>query len=324
MINSETNTNGVFSGGVEIPAYKQDNDGIGFPSHDKQPPGAVKKTALRDVQNQTGGLTQKHQENISFLSGGANPDAVKVCGNKRLTPERPSPFYPTLTNSCANEHIINARRRFELELGRGRIQSNVNKVTGSPQSRQLHLLQQETPQKQTQLRVTNNYCVPAATSNNIPSVNSSFSGLSAPNVSGKYATGMQTTQSDSLKVTLECPNSVNCKGYDDQQTTERYIRLQKFLKECDEPNSRNYIQVLQHLSPAELSRHAYELEIRAYQLAMEEVKEMHRMKALNILGKSTLANNSLQTTSALADNSQQTTSTLPGISAQTTQLQPRK
>lgn len=313
MINTETSSNGVVNGGVTIPALKQDSGGLGFSSHNKQPPCEIKKTALRDVQNQASGLSQNHRENSSFLASGANTDAVRVCGNKRLTPERPSgsAFYPALTNSCANEHIMNARRRFELELGRGRVQSNTTKVADSPQSRQAHQLQQETPQKQTHLRSSNNYSVPGVPQNNIPPTNSLFGGLSAPNFLGKYATGMQSTQSDSLRVTLEFPNSVDCKGSCDQQTTERYVRLQNFLKECDESNCQNYIQVLRHLSPAELSRHAFELEARAIQLAMEEGKEMHRTKALNVLGKSTLADGSLQATSTLTSNSLQNTQLYP-------------
>ncbi|KAL3514865.1 hypothetical protein ACH5RR_027582 [Cinchona calisaya] len=178
MMNAEINYNGVVIGGVAIPFFKQGNGGIGLSSCNKQPPGAAKKTALRDVQNQPSGLAQNHQENSSFLAGGADADGVRVCGNKRLTPECPS-------------------------------------------------------------------------------------------------------------------------GTHHQQMMEQYIHLQKLLKECDESNCRNYIQLLQHLSPAELSRHAFEVEARATQLEMEEGKEMHRMKALNILGVSTLTDNSLQTTSTL-------------------------
>lgn len=282
MINTETSSNGVVNGGVATPAYKQDSGGLGFSSHNKQPPCETKKTALRDVQNQANVLAQNHQENSSFLASGANTDAVRVCGNKRLTPERPSgsAFYPALTNSCVNEHIMNARRRFELELGRGRVQSNTTKVAGSSQSRQAHQLQQETPQKQTHLRASNNYSVPAVSQNNIPPTNSAFGGLSAPNSLGKCATVMQSTQSDSLRVTLECPNSVDCKGTRDQQTTERYIRLQNFLKECDDSKCQDYIQVLRHLSPAELSRHAFELEARAIQLAMEEGMDLFHQQQM--------------------------------------------
>lgn len=80
---------------------------------------------------------------------------------------------------------------------------------------------------------------------------------------------------------------------DDDQMTERFIRLQNFIKQCDGSNHRENIQcklnlisfcaenqvltydcsdltVLLRLSPLELSRHAVELEKRAIQLTIEE------------------------------------------------------
>lgn len=242
MLNAETNNHGVDNGGVSFPAFKLGNAGAGIPppTRDKQQPSATKKTALRDVQNQNGGVARTHQENFSFIGGGPSRDAVKVCGNKRLTPEHPSnlSFYPALSNKCANEQIINARRRFELELGRGSIQSKVNKIFESHQARQLHQLQLESPQKQTHLRPKNSYCEPHVVT---PVINS-FSGPSAPNVLGKYAPRMQAAYTDSLKITLECPSYVPLKKTDEEQRTQRYIRLQKFLKECDEANYKGYAE----------------------------------------------------------------------------------
>lgn len=75
MINPEYNANGMVGGGTAAPA------------HDKQLPGSVKKTALRDVQNKNVASIHKQQGNLGGKSCG---DTVKVCGNKRLTPERPS------------------------------------------------------------------------------------------------------------------------------------------------------------------------------------------------------------------------------------------
>lgn len=247
MLNAETNNHRVDNGGVSFPAFKLGNAGAGIPppTQDKQQPAATKKTALRDVQNQNGGVARTHQENFSFIGGGPSRDAVKVCGNKRLTPEHPSnlSFYPALSNKCANEQIINARRRFELELGRGSIQSKVNKIFESHQARQLHQLQLESPQKQTHLRPKNSYSEPVATANHVvtPVINS-FSGPSAPNVLGKYAPRMQAAYTDSLKITLECPSYVPLKKTDEEQRTQRYIRLQKFLKECDEANYKGYAE----------------------------------------------------------------------------------
>ncbi|KAL7586791.1 uncharacterized protein LOC111878454 isoform X1 [Lactuca sativa] len=80
---------------------------------------------------------------------------------------------------------------------------------------------------------------------------------------------------------------------DDDQMTERFIRLQNFIKQCDGSNHRENIQLLLRLSPLELSRHAVELEKRAIQLTIEEGQEMQRMQALNILGKPLATRNTM-------------------------------
>ncbi|KAI3517039.1 hypothetical protein L1887_16245 [Cichorium endivia] len=86
------------------------------------------------------------------------------------------------------------------------------------------------------------------------------------------------------------------KESNDDQMTERFIRLQNFIKQCDGSNHRENIQLLLRLSPMELSRHAVELEKRAIQLTIEEGQEMQRMQALNILGNPSATRNSMPIT----------------------------
>ncbi|XP_071742022.1 uncharacterized protein [Rutidosis leptorrhynchoides] len=76
----------------------------------------------------------------------------------------------------------------------------------------------------------------------------------------------------------------------EEQRTDRFIRLQRYIKQCDGSNDRENIQLLMRLSPSELSRHAVELEKRAIQLTIEEGKEMKRIQALNVLGTSITRN----------------------------------
>ncbi|CAM6060673.1 unnamed protein product [Sphagnum tenellum] len=64
---------------------------------------------------------------------------------------------------------------------------------------------------------------------------------------------------------------------------ERFIRLQAFLKKCDD-DEQDLLQALQSLSAAARSGHAVELETRALGLSLEEVKEMDRLKMLNVMG----------------------------------------
>ncbi|CAK9178322.1 unnamed protein product [Ilex paraguariensis] len=280
MVNSELNSNGLGNSGTDVPIYH------------KQPPVAIKKTALRDVQNEKRSLKRSHEESSPFVDGRSITDAIKVHGTKRLTPDGPS------NTHAASELLLNARRRFELELGRGRIQDSMGKYADCPQLKHCHM-QQEISINQTQKGENNIHRVPVVTTNHMSSAMTfSYGGHSVPNSLGKPCKSLQAVETDCVKVTSELPHSIDCPLMDDQQRTERFIRLQNFLKQCDESNQ-NYTQMLLNFSPAELSRHAVELEKRAIQLTIEEGKEMQRVKALNVLGKSGLTNNPLQMTQKL-------------------------
>lgn len=63
----------------------------------------------------------------------------------------------------------------------------------------------------------------------------------------------------------------------------RFKSLQAFLKRCDE-SDQYYCQSLWPLSAAARSTFAVKLEQRAMMLALEEVKEFHRMNTLKVLG----------------------------------------
>ncbi|KAH9292081.1 hypothetical protein KI387_037118, partial [Taxus chinensis] len=66
---------------------------------------------------------------------------------------------------------------------------------------------------------------------------------------------------------------------------KRFMQLQAFLKQCDEPNQK-YLKSIRNLSAAARSGHAVELETRAIMLSLEEGKEITRMKVLNVFAKS--------------------------------------
>lgn len=273
MINTERNANGMTGGGTATPA------------HDKQLPASVKKTALRDVQNENVGSIHKQQENLVPAGGKSCGDTVKVCGNKRLTPERPSSSQglPYSAYNGTNENVMNARRRFELELGMGRLQNNVEKKISSYSETKnvVGQLRQDITQKP--MKDGNLHQGPVATPNNLKAIMAfSSSGPSVPNSLGKH-----NHSTPVAKVSQELPRTIDFKSTNDllRTETERFIRLQKFLKQCDEANQRDYTQTLMHLSPSDLSKHAVELEKRAIQLTIEEGNEMQRMKALNIFIK---------------------------------------
>lgn len=262
MVNSELKSNGP------------DNSGTGMRTFHKQSPITTKKMVLTDVQNE----------------GRPIADTIKVCGTKRLTPECPSThsFHPTLTKPTAKEHLMDTRKKFEFEPEKGRIQNNTNKYVSNPQLRHFCNVQQEISRKQTHMREGNTHCVPAVSQNHMaPKMTLSYASPSLPSSLGKPGNGVRAAEHDYLKVSSEVPRFTSSKRDDDQKWEERFIHLQNFLKICDdESNHRDHIQKLRHLSPAELSIYAVELEKIAIQLTIEEGKEWQRMKTLNILGKS--------------------------------------
>ncbi|KAF8098528.1 hypothetical protein N665_0264s0031 [Sinapis alba] len=68
---------------------------------------------------------------------------------------------------------------------------------------------------------------------------------------------------------------------------ERYHHLQMLLNKLNEPDQTDHhLHMLWSLSSAELSKHAVDLEKRSIQLSLEEAREMQRVAALNVLGKS--------------------------------------
>ncbi|RVX03297.1 hypothetical protein CK203_019866 [Vitis vinifera] len=257
MINSKLNSN------------RLGDNGSGLPTYHKQPPVAIKKIPLRDVQNDNRSLLHSHTES----EGGSIADAIKTSGTKRLTPDCPQspPCHQFFSSNGANDHLVYARRRFESELGKRRILDLPNKNADNLHSTQFCQNIQQIPQQQTQMKDRNAYCAPAFAPIPLASlVTFAFGEPSVPLSMGKPSNELLDVESNYLKVTSEVPHSVHSKETDDQQRKERFLRLQKVLKQCDEFDQNDYIQMLRSFSPSELSRHAIELEKRAIQLTVEE------------------------------------------------------
>ncbi|KAL0432780.1 UNVERIFIED_CONTAM: hypothetical protein Slati_2612300 [Sesamum latifolium] len=244
MINTERNVNGVGGGGTAT-------------AHDKQLAGALRKTALRDVQNENVGQFISSKIVYFLEEGGQVVTQLRFVGLNGL-----------------RLSALRALRVFHP----------------------WHIM--DIPQKITQPRDNNLHHIPVATSNNLTAAMAFPSnGLSVPGSFGKHI-----NSTPAAKVYPELPRTVDSKTTSDQLRTERFIRLQKFLKQCDEANQREYTQMLLHLSPAELSKHAVELEKRAIQLTIEEGNEMQRMKALNILAKPSQTNDLPPSTQLVQSN----------------------
>ncbi|GAB4853027.1 hypothetical protein Ancab_017216 [Ancistrocladus abbreviatus] len=198
----------------------------GLSVHDKQVPVAVKKTPLRDLQNENNITNQKSMGNPLLLKeDGAGTEDLKVSGTKRPPAEStvsPSHHQSPSTNGSSG-HLVYVRRKIETEA--------VPVSLGKPNSR-------AGPQETFGLPVT-----------------------------------VAITSSDQRRI-------------NNQNWEERFLQLQMYLRKLDQSSQEDYLQMLRSLSSAELSRHAVDLEKRAIQLSLEEGKELQRVRALNVLGKS--------------------------------------
>lgn len=296
MINSKLNSN------------RLGDNSSGLPSYHKQPPVAIKKIPLRDVQNDSRSLLHIHTE----PDGVSTTDAIKLSGTKRFTPDCPQspPSHQFFSSNGANDHVVYARRRFESELGERRILDQINKNADNLHSTQFCHNMQEIPQQQPQMKDHNVYCAPAFAPIPLASLMTfAFGEPSVPLSNGKPGNSLPDVESYYRKVTSEVPRLGHSKETDDQWKKERFLHLQKLLKHCDEFDQNDYIQsnssdsnrtcsklcntllflilkvlnlcfvlcvllVLRSFSPIELSRHAIELEKRAIQLTVEEGKNM--------------------------------------------------
>lgn len=251
----------------ELKNNEQGNSWVDASIYNKKPAIATKKTVLADVQNDKR-VVRNYRESSIFMNGGPTADKVKVSGTKRLTTESPTshPWPPLPDHTATKEHLVYTTKKSEFVPGNKKTE-NTDRNMSSPPLKRFCSMEQETPQKQSR-----------AVENNTHQ-------FSSP---GNGAESAETVcLNDTSKVALPS----DCKRVEDQKICqnweERYVNLQNYLKICDsESTHKKHIQNLRHLSPAELSMYAVELEKRAIQLTIEEGKEFQRMKALKIFEKS--------------------------------------
>ncbi|OQU89876.1 hypothetical protein SORBI_3002G287300 [Sorghum bicolor] len=97
--------------------------------------------------------------------------------------------------------------------------------------------------------------------------------------------GTNAASSDAISATTLAPNQAPPSRSSNQDRSERFLRLQAFLRHNEQSDQEEYLHKLRSLSPVGRSRHAFELEKRAADLLIEEGKELQKMKVLNVLGK---------------------------------------
>lgn len=258
--------------------YEKGNTGIGLATCDKQALAPVKKTALRDLQNDNRTVLPKPLENSPAPKDAeTTKNVIKLLGAKRPTPDRPlSPSRPqSLSSNGANGHLVYVRRKSEAEPGKNSAHDNDHSAD-YPESRQLgqkgdipQQAQMKEPKGAGFSTFSSISAAPTTTSSGVPSV---------PIPLGKPVNGPHGANS-----AVSC--SENSQDVANMHWGERLIQLEAYLKDCDHSNQEAYVQKLRSFTSAERSRHAVELEKRAIRLFLEEGRELERIKALNVLGK---------------------------------------
>ncbi|XP_020237685.1 uncharacterized protein LOC109816929 isoform X1 [Cajanus cajan] len=265
-----------------------------LPNRDKQLTVAVKKTALRDLQNDNKMIVPTSVGSSSFLKDkDPGTDSNRVSGTKRPLSDYPVNHHlqQSPSNNAANGHLVYVRRKSEAELGKGTAFENPSINAFCPHSRQL-CCEEETAQPKPQPKETPKIkepkvsCFPAFAPFPMSSSINSSGKPSVPISLGKSAIKLAPVESNYVTAssgpsTTSIGNPKGLKNY----WEERYQQLQMFLRKLDQSDQEEYIQMLRSLSSVELSKHAVELEKRSIQLSLEEAKELQRVAALNVLGK---------------------------------------
>ncbi|XP_021769930.1 uncharacterized protein LOC110734188 isoform X1 [Chenopodium quinoa] len=260
---------------------------------DKQVPLPVKKTPLRDLPSVNNIVPQKDPSSPLVLKEVVTTEAAKVTGVKRSSPECPmSPQQQSSGNNGANGHLVYVRRKSEAETGKS---SNIEVIADNanpPDLSQLgHQEDGNRPKSlinESQIQPLPAYAPIAGSVMSIPSGKPSVP-LTFGNSNTKVALEKPTPQAVTSGITSPVEARIKKQNWE-----ERYIQLQMYLKKLDQSNQEDHLQLLRSLSASELSRHAVELEKQAIQLSLEQGKELQRVKALNVLGKSLKTSNGTQ------------------------------
>ncbi|CAI0407705.1 unnamed protein product [Linum tenue] len=254
---------------------------------DKQFPVAVKKAALRDVQNQNRAHNFISNSPLTKNSGQSMDPINKVSGTKRPSPESPIAHNQSPNGNAANAQLVYVRRKAEAEIAKINANSPNQQVGHSGETNQPKSMTKEQPKVSQFSAFMAPMPVGTTISTSKPSVSLPITQSSTP----RFASVQPTYHPFSASAV---PVSDKGKGMRVMHWEERYYQLQVLLKKIDQADEEDYIQMLRSLSSVELSRHAVELEKRSIQLSLEEAKEIQRVAFLNILGRNLKAPPTIQ------------------------------
>lgn len=251
--------------------YGMGNSETDLPTGDKQLPVAIKKTVLRDLQNNNKITVPNSNGNSSLLKErGPITNTPTLSGTKRALPECPesptqhhSPNY----NNSPNGHLVYVRRKSEAELGKGSTCDSANINTNCLDTRQLGQ-QQEATQPISQIKEPKVSCFPAIAPFLASSSMISSGKPSVPPTLGKSGTRLASTESNHHPVSSASPADSNhhprvsaspaepnlhprvsasptmdnLKALRNLHWEDRYYRLQLLLKKLDQSQQEEYVK----------------------------------------------------------------------------------
>lgn len=212
-----------------------------LPIREKQPPVAIKKPVLRELQNNNIITVPNSIENSPLLKDrGPFSSAVKFSGVKRSSPECPEiPSQHQSSNSnAANGHLVYVRRKSEVELGKSSTCDSTS-INYSNSTEFVH--QQETNQTLSQPKEPKINCFPAFEP--FPMASSVISS-GKPSVSlplGKSGMTLGSAGSDYHLFTFSAPSLGNSKGIKNMNWEERFHQLQLILRQLDQSDQDDYL-----------------------------------------------------------------------------------
>ncbi|KAG1359478.1 hypothetical protein COCNU_08G009240 [Cocos nucifera] len=238
--------------------YRMLSSGSAVAAGDKQHSASVKKVALRELPNESRNIMTK-PTGTSPLPKEKRliPDSTRVVGTKRPQPDGPSSpsSHQNPGNVGPNGHLVYVRRKLETEQGKMSTFVNTDSAD-SPESRKSgnnRTKEQNVQQCQTQ--------VPKAASLPVPVPGASPATSSGeqllPHCPGKLIAELAAPELHDSMITSTTHVLADPQRPGNQDRKERFLRLQMFLNSCDQSSQEEYVRS----------------------------KELHRMKALNVLGK---------------------------------------
>ena len=212
------------------------NREAGLSVQDKQlPPVPVKKTPLRDLQNENNIVAQKGSSNPLILKEVVVTEVLKVSGVKRPSPDSPmSPHQQSSSNSGANSHLVYVRRKSEAETGKVSNNEASADNDNSSQPSQLGIQEDGLQSKSPQMLPSQN----PACAMSVPSVKPSVP-LYLENSDTKMS--FEELKTQAVPSAITSPVEARDK---EQNCEERYVQLQMYLKKLDQSSLEDHLQCM--------------------------------------------------------------------------------